>query len=375
MRPKGSDSSMETMRGLNPAPAAAVRAALSAEDLERARLRALALVPVQPASPRALGRRSRPALLAGFAAVAAVTVALVLGGALSGSGTHPSYAAAAVEVARANPRLLLTAPGWKVTDAGEFEPDEGQMTFSDGKRVFTLSWYPRRLYRSLLHDRANVSPLQHSHLLGVEATTVDYGRAEYATMLAPIGRVFVEARARLGSRAAYEAALRSLRPVGIETWLDAMPPGVVRPGARAGAVERLLRGVPLPPRFDRLALERRDAVLDKYALAVEVADAVACGWTEAWLGARKSGNAAGASEAVEAMATSPRWPSVKRMEREVPGGWSRNILGFARQLRAGRVGRGSAGEMIRPDGSGYKLRPAWAVQLDCKSRIRRVPLR
>jgi hypothetical protein len=381
----------------NPVDADALRAELGAGALDAALARAIAAaaVPRDPVpagdaiaaglEPQTSRRRTRPLALAAGLALAIAAV-LVLTGTFAGGGSHPPYAAAAVAVAEANPRLLVTAPGWRVTDAGEFEPRQGETTFSDGRRTLTLNWYTARLYRQMLRDRAQVSPPQHSRLLGRTATTVDYGRNEYATILAPIGPVFVEVRGRLGGRAAYETVVHSLRPVDVDTWLAAMPAGVVTPAGRAAVVERMLRGIPYPPGFDPAGLESRTAVLDHYALGVKVADAIACGWVESWLAARKAGDAAAARAAVDAMASSHHWPLLLRMARAAKrrsppdlrsspaaSGWSQNIWHAAGELGRGRLNQGPSGALVRPDGNGYRLGPAWAVELQCTARIRREP--
>lgn len=286
------------MRVCDPVDAVALRAELAATEIEEAIARAIGRADCQgeldppgdafAAAPIPSRRSaSRPLALAG-ALVALIAAVLLLTGAFSGAGSHPTYAAAAVKVAEANPRLLVTAPGWKVTDANEFEIGNGEMTFADGTRKLSLTWYPARLYRSYLRDRASVSEPRSSRLLGHAATTVDYGRGEYATMLSPFGAVFVELRGRLGGRSAYRSVLASLRPVDVDTWLGAMPPSVVAPEAQPRTVRRMLRGIPLPPNFHPIGLTGESTVLDHYSLGVKVADAVACGWVEAWLAARGS---------------------------------------------------------------------------------------
>lgn len=323
--------------------------------------------------PRPRLRLVRPAALVAGVIVVIAAVLLIVG-AFGGGGAHPTYAAAAIEVAEANPRLLVTAPGWKVIDAGEFEADNGETTFGDGRRTFELHWYPARLYRSLLRDRSHVSPPQHSRLLGRTATTVEYGHdGEYATIIAPTGTVFVEVRGRLGGHAAYEKVLHSLRPVDIETWLAAMPPSVVSPDVRAHTVATMLRGVPFPPGFDPSQIENETAVLDHYELGVRVADAVACGWVESWRAAQASGDEAAAREAVEAMTSSHHWPFLLQMEREQRFGWTQNIWHAAGELRRGHLDEGFGGALVRPDGSGYKVGPVWATELQCTTQIRRVP--
>jgi hypothetical protein len=263
-----------------------------------------------------------------------------------------------------------------VTRAGEFETDQGEVNFADGTHTFDVHWYPAPAYEGYLQDRAEVSPPEHSELLGLAATTVRYQPGEYATMLAPEGPVFVEVRGNLGSREAYDEILSSLRRVDVDTWLAAMPPSVVRPEARAAEVDRLLRGVQLPHGFDVSSLTNSDRVADDYQLAVEVANAVSCGWVEAWLAARQTGDRGAAREAVAAMSAARHWPLMDELRAvHEGGGWSMNIESIIRQLEAGQLHEGPAGASINPDGSGYELGPAWAVTIECSSHYWRRPLR
>ena len=375
---------LATMRALNPASAPQLRQQTDGVALERALGRAIAAAetPSQPVpagawaasgygagptrgAPFLRGRRSLT-LAAGLGA-ALVAVVLLLSGVFAGGGGHPAFATAAIEVAEANPRLLVGAPGWRVVDAGEFGANEGQMTFSDGPHQLALNWYPASSYGHYLRDRAQVSRPQRSQLLGRTATTVDYARNEFATMLAPVGQVFVEVRGRLGSRDDYESVIASLRPVDVDTWLAALPASVVGPDARAQTVARMLRRVPLPPGFDPGVLEGESAVLNHYALAVKVADAVSCAWVESWIAARRAGDSVATRAAVEAMAGSQSWPLVLQMEREVEGGWAANIRKATGELKRGYLNWGSAGSLVRPDGSGYEMGPAWAMTLQCTS--------
>ena len=388
---------LDEMRRSNPVDAATLRAGLDPAALNRTMATAIDRAeagaaaadpeapPVKAAGDRTLApagrRRPTPARRRGARGLAlagglVVLIAAVLlaTGAFSGGGTHPTYAAAAVEVAEANPRLLVTAPGWTVTDASEFEPSYGEMSFADGAHELELDWYPARLYRGYLHDRAEVSPPQRSSLLGGTATSVEYGQGDYATILAPTGTVFVEVRGGVGDRGAYEAVIHSLRRVDVDTWLAAMPSSVVSPDARAGVVEGMLRGVPLPPGFDAAALEEEPAVQDHYDLGVRVASAVSCGWVESWLAAKKSGDTVAQREAVAAMASSHHWPLLDQMQGEVKGGWARNVWTFAAQLRAGRLHQDFGVGVFNPDGSGYELGPAWAVGLNCADAIVRKPV-
>jgi hypothetical protein len=386
---------LATMRAANPVSAAELRSAIDGAELAGAMQRAIAAGDASqpiPAGDRTAGEyairagstpwrvlRRRGVALglgAGLACLAVIVALLLFGGDSVGGGGEPAFAEAAIEVAEANPRLLVTQPGWKVTDAGEFEAGEGEVTFGDGDHRLDIHWYPARYYRRYLRDRALVSTPETSRLLGHTATTIDYGLsqggAEFATMLSPQGPVFVEVRGALDDQAEYEAILHSLRPVAVDTWLAAMPRSVVGPDHRAAVVGRMLRGVPLPPGFDLAALEGEGSVLNHYQLAVKVAGEVSCGWVETWLAATKAGDGERAEEAVDAMATSHGWPMMPTLIKG--GGWSGNVRNAAHAIATGHVDRGAAGELVNPDGSGYKLGPAWAVGLNCTSRYWRRPL-
>jgi hypothetical protein len=391
--------SLAAMAAANPVSTTVLAAEIGEAELERALARAVTFgrEPSQPdtafasdakggsrphgdtknGSPHvglrvALGRRGRRRATLGFgvgiAVVAAIAALLVIGGWLSGSGSgRPEFAAAAIRVAEANPRLLISEPGWKIVRADEFEPDSGELTFSDGSRNFEIHWYPARLYRQYLRDRADVSRPEVGVLLGHRAATVEYSPEEYATTLSPQGKVFIEVRGRLGSKRAYDELLHSLRPVDVETWLDAMPPTTVRPEARAKAVEQMLRGIPLPPGFDATALQGEDSIADHSSLAVKVGNAVACGWAESWIAARASGDQAAARRAVDAMAGSAAWPIVR--ETKVP--WFTNYKVVTGEMRAGHLNRKPASYEVRADGRIFAFGPAWRLALGCDGTYRR----
>ena len=364
---------LAAMTAVNPVSTADLASDPAEVDLALARVVALGRVPSQPipAGDRAAlegGRRRVATLGLSFAVTAVLAALLLVSGWLGGpGGGRTDFAAAAIRVAEANPRLLVTAPGWKVVRADAFEPDSGELTLSDGAHRFEIHWYPARLYRQRLRDRARVSAPRHGTLLGMRTTTVKYGREEYATMLSPNGNVFVEVRGRLGSRSAYGEILRSLRPVDVETWLGAMPPSTVRPAARSEVVSRMLRGIPTPPGFDAGRLRREGSIADRDSLAVAVGNAVACAWVESWILAREAGDPAGAARAVEAMASSAAWPVVR--ETEVP--WFSNYAIVAKQMQRGRLAWGPAGYESRADGRTFAYGPVWKLALGCAGTYRR----
>lgn len=369
---------LAAMAAANPSPTVALTAEIGERDLERELARAIALgrAPSQPvpAGDRAAtepgATRGGPRALFGLGLAAAIVLAalLVFGGWLgSGGSGRPEFAAAAIRVAEANPRLLVTAAGWKIVRADEFEPDSGELRFSDGSRYLSVNWYPAQYYGNTLDDRADVSAPERGTLLGQRATTVEYSPVEYATMLSPQGSVFVEVRGRLGSKPAYDEILHSLRSVGVEAWLDAMPPSTVRPDARADVIDRMLRGIPLPPDFDATALQGKDSISNHSSLAVAVGNAVACAWVDSWIAARAAGDDAAAERAVAAMASSAEWPIVR--QTNVP--WFSNYRITAWQLREGRLDRSAQSYEIKEDGRVFGFGPSWKLNLGCEGTYRR----
>ncbi len=182
--------------------------------------------------------------------------------------------------------------------------------------------------------------------------------------------------------------LHSLRQVGVDAWLGAMPPEVLRPAARSAAIGQILRGIPVPPGFDASALHLRavpeppgvatpalqgESVLtDYFMLGKSVAGAVACDWLQRWSSAIRAGDGATAQEAVDALGTARHWPVLLRMVREkgyrgsaLPPhgqGWPSQIVVAAREIAGGHLRRRPAVRTIyvkgRPSGV---LTPAGAA--------------
>lgn len=395
------DDALARMRVANPASATELRKATTEAELSRAMQRAIAggESPSQPipvgdrvACEHTLGARSADSGvfsrhrgaslgLGGLACVAAIAALIVLsGGSVNAvrDGAHPTFAAAAVKVAEANPRLLVTAPGWSLVHARSFEVERGELIYKNdehplygpGGRQLNLTWYPAPFYREMLREngqvrtRAGLSTPVSSTLLGQRATTFAYSgqHPNYATILSPQGNVFIEVNGSFGGKQEYEAVLHSLRPVGIDAWLAAMPPEVLRPAARSAAIAQMLQGIPVPPGFDSSALHFRgmpepsgsplqseSALTDRFMLGKSVTGAVACGWLQRWLSATRAGDGAAAQEAVDAMATAPHWPVLLQMVREkgyrgnaLPPrgqGWPSEILAAAREIAHGHLRR------------------------------------
>ena len=209
-------------------------------------------------------------------AAVAAAVALVVFFVPADGGTERAWAAPLVKVAESVPRLLVGE--WQVTRADEFEVGQGEMDFTDGARTVQLSW------------RKGGDPIQKDGIIGWE-------QQGYA--LALRGEAAAEARAEL-------------RAVSVDEWLGAMPASVVRPDESDKVVDELVRGLPLPPGFDRSALGTGGAARDRYQLGAR--------WSPPWPAAGPTlgdGDATARKEAVAATAR-PRASgrSLKQMERD-----------------------------------------------------------
>jgi hypothetical protein len=304
-------------------------------------------------TPRPAQRRRRPRWrlpgLAAAAAGAAVVVAIVLAGGGDRLGTSPerAWAKPALRVANAVPRLLIGQPGWSVTRADEFSVREGEMTFQNGRRRVGLFWRSSPL-REWVDDRAHSADrLASVRLLGARAIVFRYhGPYRSYTALWRNGRYTMELTASGVSAAEYRRVLASLQAVGVDKWLGAMPPSVVLPADSEQAIEDMLSGIPQPDGFE---LDPPSGVRERYQLGARVAGGVACAWIAQWVEARAAGDAAAASEAVEAMGTSRRWPILREMNAE--GDYPEVLWEYADAMRGSMPFPGATPEWVE---NGYR---------------------
>jgi hypothetical protein len=302
------------------------------------------------------GRRRWPAF--GFAslACAAVLAAVLLlsGGSIDpvGGNAYPGFAEAAVKVAEANPRLLVTAPGWKIVEARSFRATSGQLMLSDGRKQVHLSWEDTAFYQESMEriHPGNGRQVSTATIAGRKATVIydrRPARGAYAeTIFPPEGGISVELDG-LFARPEWERVMKSVRAVGVEDWLRAMPAEIIRPGAISGEIADVLQGIPVPPGFDSAAAVRPTQLTNRFQAAKKLTQAVTCGWVERWRSARAGGETAAAKEAVDAMASAAHWPVLLQMVREkgyrgdslpAPGYlWPTSIITIGRQMAAGRL--------------------------------------
>jgi hypothetical protein len=334
-------------------------------------------VPASPQAPQrsVRARGPRPARFAlGAAALAAGLVAFFL---ISGSEGRPTvqpvsaYAAEVVRYADASPRLLISAPGWRIEglQAGDREgemqfvrgnapmPEEnvtviggnvyGRLPAATRQRKVELTWVPVSLvsFASRVRDRAyDAQVATTAPVLDTTARVFQYPSSRPGdldvTSLWQEGDLVVEYRAPVPSMAAFKAQLASLEKVDTETWVAAMPASVVRPAEFEPTVRRMLKGIAVPPGFTAADVVARSIPTDRYQLGASVAGAVSCTWFARWAAAKRTGNQDELRDAIAAMATARDWPVIRQMSSEGAYGQILNDLATA-----------------MPRGSVYKQRP------------------
>jgi hypothetical protein len=307
-------------------------------------------------------------------AVVVILTGLTLSG--SDNGPTPAFGAALVRFANSTPLILLQLPGWHVTYVQQDTNGRGNV---DGHGEIHFVRGPRRSdgpdgpvgartepvlsgrFAQLTWGRANAYIRAHPQLgghqhtptgLGVPAVRyVTEGRSRHwidLTAYFVYGSYILAFRATAPTMAAYRAELEALHKVTATTWLEAMPPSVIKSADSRAAVRRILRGIPLPPGFDAATIHGEALTQNRYLLAVSVIGTVACNWVADWAHSRATGNKAEETRAVAMMATAPHWPAFTWMDRE--GGWSSVVTDSAKALTTGRwFGRPLTVHALRED--------------------------
>ncbi|GAA2829598.1 hypothetical protein [Kribbella solani] len=277
-------------------------------------------------TPRTRDSRRRPIYIAVAVAVVvaivAVTGAVIPGG--NPAAPVPAYAEAR-EFAEHNPRMLL-GPPWKAIDIGTpFSAHGGELIFTDGKHEVRINWRPKDQYQIYSVDRLPGGKEESVKVLGRTAKLFEgpARKDNWITVFPVEGETFVDIQGALGSEAAYREMLAALRIPDIDSWLAAMPASAVLPGDHAKVVAEALEGIPLPPRFNRDALDKKADVSNRYQIGVVVTTKVVCAWVDQWRTAKRAGDQAGVGEARAALGTARSWKILLEMQRE--GGWPRAI--------------------------------------------------
>jgi hypothetical protein len=133
-----------------------------------------------------------------------------------------------------------------------------------------------------------------------------------------------------------------------------MPPSVVKSADSSQVVHQMLKGIPLPPRFDASRIRGSQLVQNRYDLGAAVTGTVACMWIGDWKRARQAGDDATVDRAIAAMATAPHWPVLHQMARQ--GAWPQVLISYARAMRRGTVIEGGRLPLAAAANSGLGCR-------------------
>jgi hypothetical protein len=235
--------------------------------------------------------------------------------------------------------VLLDQADWGVDYADEQSDRAGELRFIHeiSGAAAALHWRGGDV-SAWKRDRANSANLiTTAPVLETIADVYQYiggrpGRQEITALWQFEGRV-LEFRAGVADIAAFRLLLGSLRRVDAAVWLSALPESVVKPMDRPHVVGTMLDGVPVPPGFDPSTIKGAALLKDRYQLGAAVAGAVACTWFKRWSDARRSGDAAGVREAIDAMATATDWPILQEMAES--GDYPHVLEAFAAAMPSG----------------------------------------
>ena len=120
--------------------------------------------------------------------------------------------------------------------------------------------------------------------------------------------------------AEFLADARQITTTDQATWESELAGHAVLPSQRPEHVADILSDIPLPPGFDTDPLTGSTQAKVRYQLVAEVTSAVWCAWAHDWDTALTAGDAAAATTAAQAIASSTTWHALEEINDE--GGWS-----------------------------------------------------
>ena len=280
--------------------------------------------PVLEAPPR----RRLAVVLAAAAVAAVLTAGLVL-------LPHLTQAADPAGSAGTGNRLLLDATDWRLRYVQD-SAAEGEVQYDKGPLNLTIYWRKADRYQMVFDDRANGRTSKQVDLLGLSGTQFRSGGKyiSYTTVLKPSGGWFFELRADGLPEKQYRELLGKLRRVDQATWEAGLPAWVVTPAEEPAAIAGMLADIPRPAGLDPARLRTHKTNV-RYHIGAQVTRVVTCAWIEQWDKARRSGDTAGAAQAVAALKTVPRWRILAEMEAS--GDWPSALRGWARTVVGGEL--------------------------------------
>jgi hypothetical protein len=328
---KKNDALMTRARRIDPVPAEAFQnLAQSSEGQEVLDLILQTTAQTRPTQasplrgePRSLAGRKAPPpgrrlhSMGVRVAVVAGVAAVVLGIIAVGTFDSPRpdgrsvWAAELVRIAEDSPRLLIGEEGWTVTGVDEFSGETGAVMFARGRSWVELSWRPADEHASYFQGWKHgaeaswkITIAGHEAVLFRRKGPTPPGFPHVLTAMWLNGEHSMELRSDVIQTAdEFRAIAATLHFVDVETWLSAMPAGVVKPDEREDAIARILANLPVPTNVDMEELRKSETVSKGYTLEYVVMEAVVCGWVQQWIDGIKTDDKAAVREAVDAMAS------------------------------------------------------------------------
>jgi hypothetical protein len=210
-------------------------------------------------------------------------------------------------VAEGIPRLLLTAPGWHVSEVVEpLRSNYGEMKFSNDAIELELSWYAVGSYDAEVADLARDATARLS-------TTVDGTQAEVFTKVGYASAIWRSDDRNIIVRSygldadALTRIISTFQRVDATQWVAALPADIIRPTGRSAETRSIVADIPLPPGFDTKEIIDSGELSDRRSLGIRITTAVTCGWLDLWFDATDTGDRTAASRAASALAASHDW--------------------------------------------------------------------
>lgn len=246
--------------------------------------------------------------------------------------TEPPFAAPA-----RGTLAVLDQPGWELRSA-TVQPSYGSLSYEKGKAAVEIRWKAADLHDEYVADRTRidapaVDPGEPLTLLGAPALLWAYAPDDHTVIRRADGDVFLEVRGSGLAEAAYRTLLTRLVAIAPGELDDHLPARFVTGPERADAVQQALAGIPLPDGLDAGDIESSES--DPYHLGADVTGTVVCAWIDQYVAARADGDAGAAQEAQDALATSPKWPVLRRMNPE--GDYPEVVWEFSADIGKGTV--------------------------------------
>ena len=230
------------------------------------------------------------------------------------------FAAEIIQAAKRHPRYILGAPGWTVQGVEGLTADAGEVSYGSGERLLAISWLPASEFHAHEISRSDKGTrAQPIKVDGQDGSLYDMGAADnperqFFVLLPPEGGAFIEIRTTANwDRDAFLDVMGTVRSASVEEWLSSLPADVVSPDQVDSKVDDVLKGVPLPPDFDKSQFDNLGAN-DTYQFGAKVIGQVVSEWVDYWMAAKQSGRDDEVQEAQEALGTARNWSALAEMQ-------------------------------------------------------------